>query len=262
VALLVLRPDGDPALWLFLAVAAPVALSGFGGLVALRMAGHGPTWPWPLPASTEPAARLAGVNWVALLLAQAPQFALPVLVLREVTDDDYASFYIAFGVATVVFLLPHTIGQVLVVEGGRDGADLGAQFRVALLLSGALMGVIAAVTWAGSGLVTVVYGDDYADAQRILPLLVGAGVFWALTSTCLARARVLEDSMATMAITASFAVATLVPAALLVPDHGGDGATAAWLIGNMVAAAVALATMARRPARRSPVPDPVALAAR
>jgi O-antigen/teichoic acid export membrane protein len=68
--------------------------------------------------------------------------------------------------------------------------------------------------------------------------------------------------MATMAITASFALATLVPAALLVPEHGGDGATAAWLIGNLVAAAVALATMARRPVRRSPVPDPVALAAR
>ncbi|OWY61833.1 hypothetical protein B7486_61685 [cyanobacterium TDX16] len=202
------------------------------------------------------------MNWVALLLAQAPQFALPVLVLQSVSSDENASFYMAFGVATVVFLLPHVIGQVLLVEGGRDGADLSDQLRLALLLSGALTTLISLAVWAGSGLVTVVYGEDYADARQILPVLVGASVFWAVTSTCLARARVLEDSVATMAITVSFAVATLVPAAVLVPDHGGGGATAAWLFGNMVAAAVALATLARRRRRRDPVPDPVALVAR
>jgi O-antigen/teichoic acid export membrane protein len=262
VVLLVLRPDGDPAIWLFLAVAAPVALSGYVGLFALRTGGHGPTWPLPLPRIAGPAVRLAGVNWVALLLAQAPQFALPVLVLQSVSSDENASFYMAFGVATVVFLLPHVIGQVLLVEGGRDGAELSDQFRLALLLSCALMAVISLATWAGSGLVTVVYGEDYADARQILPVLVGAGVFWALTSTCLARARVLEDSVSTMAITVAFAVATLVPAAVLVPEHGGGGATAAWLFGNMVAAAVALATLARRRRRHDPAPDPVALVAR
>jgi O-antigen/teichoic acid export membrane protein len=262
LVLLAVRPDGDPAIWLFVAVAAPVALSGYVGLVLLRTSGHGPAWPLPLSRLAAPAVRLAGVNWVALLLAQAPQFALPVLVLREVSSDENASFYMAFGVATVVFLLPHMVGQVLLVEGGRDGADLDDQFRLALVLSTALMAVIALVTWAGSGLVTVVYGEDYADAREILPVLVGAGVFWALTSSCLARARVLEDSVSTMAITTSFAVATLVPAVVLVPEHGGGGATAAWLFGNMVAAAVALATLARRRRRHLSDPDPVALVAR
>lgn len=260
VVLLVFRPDGDPAIWLFLAVAGPLALSGYLGLVVLRTSGHGPSRPWPLPSTTAPAVRLAGVNWAALLLAQGPQFALPVLVLRAVSSDENASFYVAFGVATVVFLLPHVIGQVLLVEGGRDGAELGSQLRLALLLSTALMVGIALVTWVGSGLVTAVYGEEYADAKEILPVLVGAGVLWALTSTCLARARVLEDSLSTMAITVAFALGTLVPAALLVPAHGGGGATAAWLFGNMVAAAVALATLARNPPRRTTAPDPSALA--
>jgi O-antigen/teichoic acid export membrane protein len=262
LVLLVVRPDDDPAIWLFLAVAAPVAISGYGGLYLLRLHGHGPTWPTPLPRVAAAASRLAAVNWVALLLAQAPQFALPVLVLREVSSDENATFYMAFGVATVVFLLPHMIGQVLLVEGGRDGAELDDQFRLALLLSTGLMVVIALVTWAGAGLVTVVYGEDYVDAEELLPVLVGTGVFWAFTSTCLARARVLEDSVSTMAITTSFAVATLVPAMVLVPEHGGGGATAAWLFGNMVACAVALATLARRRRRHHPDPDRVALAAR
>jgi O-antigen/teichoic acid export membrane protein len=260
MVLLVVRPNDDPAIWLFLAVAAPVAITGYGGLYLLRVHGHGPAWPSPLPRAAAAATRLAGVNWVALLLAQAPQFALPVLVLREVSSDENATFYMAFGVATVVFLLPHVIGQVLLVEGGRDGARLDDQFRLALLLSTSLMVLIALATWAGAGLVSVVYGDDYVDAEELLPVLVGAGVFWAFTSTCLARARVLEDSISTMAITTAFAVATLVPALVLVPEHGGGGATAAWLFGNMVACAVALATLARR--RRRPHPDPVALAAR
>jgi len=262
LALLGLLPDHDRSFWLFVALAGPAALSGVVGLVVLRASGHGPTWPLPLSRSSGPAARLAGVNWVALLAAQGPQFALPVLVLRNVSDDDYASFYIAWGIVTVVFLLPHTIGQVLLVEGGRDGADLRSQFRLCLAITTTLMSVIALVTWAGAGVITQIYGEDFSEAADILPVLVGAGVLWALTSTCLARARVREDSVATMAITGAFALATLVPALLLVPSEGARGATVAWLIGNMVAAAVALATLAHRPEQNPRVPDPVALAAR
>lgn len=257
---LAVLPTDDVSLWLFVGVAGPPALSGIVGLVVLRLTGHGPSRPLPLPATAGAATRLAGVNWGALLAAQGPQFALPVLVLANVPSDENAAFYIAFGITTVVFLLPHTIGQVLLVEGGRDGADLRSQVRVCLAITGALMAVIALAAWVGAGLVTVVYGTDYELASELLPVLVVAGLPWALTSTSLARARVQEDSLATMAITVSFAVATLVPAALLVPADGSRGATLSWLVGNIVAAAVALATLTRGSPRARSAPDPVALA--
>jgi O-antigen/teichoic acid export membrane protein len=259
LVLIAFVPDDDASFWLFVAVALPPALSGLLGLVILRLTGHGPSRPWPLPRTAGPAARLAGVNWGALLAAQGPMLALPVLVLRYVTDDEYASLYIAWGIVLVVFLIPQTIGQLLLVEGGRDGAHLGSQLRICLAISTGLMAVLALATWVGKGIVTTVYGADYRDAADILPVLVGAGVLWAVTSTCLARARVREDSVATIAITGSFALATLVPALLLVPAEGLEGATVAWLVGNTVAAAVATATLLRRSTEPTPAPDQIAL---
>ena len=64
------------------------------------------------------------------------------------------------------------VGQALLAEGGKDGAELRSQVRVALVLTTALMGVAAVVATVGRELVTVVYGDDYGDASRILPALV------------------------------------------------------------------------------------------
>ena len=63
---------------------------------------------------------------------------------------------------------------------------------------------------------------------------------WALTSLYLAEARILHRNVATVAITVTLTVAIIGPALVLVPDQGIEGAKTAWLVGNLVAAAVAV----------------------
>jgi O-antigen/teichoic acid export membrane protein len=197
-------------------------------------------------------ARYAGVNYLATLASDAARFALPVLVLLHVSARVNASFYVAWGITLVAFLVPVTIGQVLLAEGPKAAERASAQVRVALLLSVSLMAVASVVAWLFADVVVSVYGSGYREAARILPTLMAAGVPWAVTSIALADARIRRDNRATLVITLALGLAVLGPALVLVPDRGVDGATAAWLSGNVVAAVIGAGVTLRHRLRARP----------
>jgi O-antigen/teichoic acid export membrane protein len=165
-------------------------------------------------------------------------------VLSHVNSDSYASFNVAWGMVAVAFYVPTAIGQALLAEGGRDGTHLRSQVRLALMLAVGLMTIGAIVTYLGSGLVAQVYGDDYASAGAVLPLMMAAGIPWAVTSLLLSEVRILHRHVATVAITGTLTVAIIVPALILVPTDGIDGASEAWFVGNLIAAVVAVIAVA------------------
>ena len=241
---LLFRPDRHPALWLFVFAVAPVAATGIvGALTVSRIAG-GKLSLGPRPATTAAAVRYSAVNYVSTLGYQAPYFALPVIVLANVSADTNAAFYVAWGIVAVAFYVPSAIGQALLAEGGKEGASLDKQLNLALALAVGLMVLGAAATFVGSGLVETVYGEQYHDAARILPLMMAAGVPWAVTSLYLTEARVRHRHVATVVITLVLTGAIMIPALILVPGsgkgHGIDGARTAWFVGNLAAAIVAV----------------------
>lgn len=230
------------AVWLLLVAALPQAASGFVGTAFLYRVTGDRHRLGPKPAIARAWARYSVVNWASTLTYQAPQFAMPVIVLVNVDASENASFYVAWGVAALACYVPTAIGQALLSEGGRDGARVRSQVRLAVVVAGGLMVVGAAIATIGRDIVVTLYGDDYQAAADILPPLVIAAIPWAVTSVYLTEARVRHRSGATVLITAVLSVAILVPALILVPEDGIDGAAVAFLSGNVVAAIVALGT--------------------
>lgn len=251
--LLLIPVDTDRAVWLLVVAQLPTAVSGFVGIGLLpRVTGdRHHLGPWP--RTTRAMVRYSLVNWASTLTYQAPQFAIPVIVLIHVDADLNASFYVAWGVAALACYVPTAIGQALLAEGGRDGAQLRSQVRLAILVATGLMIAGAASATVGRDLLVALYGADYREAADVLPLLVAAAVPWAVTSVYLTEARVLHRSAATVAITAALTVCILGPALVLVPEDGIHGAAVAFLGGNLVAAAVAIVahTRARTPGSRA-----------
>jgi O-antigen/teichoic acid export membrane protein len=235
-----LLPDGHRALWLFVLAAGPTAVSGVAGVLLLPRVTGGGLHLRPRPVTARAAARYSLVNYVSTLTYQAPYFVLPVIVLANVPASVNAAFYVAWGITAVAFYVPSAIGQALLAEGGKEGAHLRSQVRLALALAVGLMCIATVGAVAFRGLLTTIYGEDYREAARILPALIGAGVPWAVTSLLLTEARVLHRHVANVAITLALTVAIIVPALVLVPRDGVDGATRAWLFGNLVAAVVAM----------------------
>lgn len=251
--LLLAVPEAGTAWWLFVFAMGPTSVSGLLGAATLpRITGGGHRLR-PRPTSTRPAIRYAAVNYASTLAYQAPSFALPVIVLVNVSADLNASFYVAWGITAIAFYVPMAIGQALLSEGGKDGTHFAPQVRLALVIATGLLVAATAGAWLVRDLVVAVYGDAYAEAGRILPTLIAAGIPWAVTSVYLTEARVRHQHAATVAITLVLSVGVIVPALVLVPDEGLDGAATAYLLGNLLAAVVA--TAAHFAGRHREVPE-------
>jgi len=242
----------DDALWLFIVMAAPISLSGWFGLTVLP----GLTrlrYSLTRAPTVVAAARFAGINYVSHLAVLAPQFVLPVIVFLEVNPTDNANFYLAWTVASVAFILPVTIGRVLLVEGSRVDNDDVSYARPALALAGGLMliGFLAALPL--ETLVVELFGEEYRDVARLLPILMAGGLPWAFTSIALARARIRHDHLSIVVMPVALAGAIVGLGLILVPSNGIDGAANAWFFGNLVAAGLAGVLVWH--SRRTPLPS-------
>jgi O-antigen/teichoic acid export membrane protein len=136
--------------------------------------------------------------------------------------------------------VPTAIGQALLAEGGKDGAHVHHQLRLAMILAESLMVAGTIVAFLGNDVITSVYGAEYKAAADILPAMVAAGIPWAVTSLYLSEVRILHRNVATVAITAALTIGIIGPALVLVPDQQLHGASKAWLAGNIAAAIVAV----------------------
>ena len=247
----------DPALWLYNLMLAPAALTAILAIPLLGAIGAGGI-SWRRPATLASVSRYAGVNWVATLASQAPQFLLPLIVAQSVAPRINASFFLAWTITGLVFLVPAAIAQVLLVEGGKDAddTDVGAAAGTARAREalGFSLG-LAIAAWLGSlvagPVLATVFGPGYLRLSRLLPSLMVAGIPWAITSIRLSEARIRKDQVATVAITVVLGVGILLPTLLLVPDGGVHAATRAWILGNVAGAVVAMAMHERY--RRSSV---------
>ena len=232
------------ALLIFLYLGAPVAASGFIGVLLITKITGGRHRLGPKPATARAATRYSAINYVSTLAYQAPYFALPVIVLKHVDSATNSSFYVAWGIVAIAFYVPYAIGQALLAEGGKGGAHVQAQMRVAMTLAVTLMALGSVAAYLGKGLVVAAFDESYRDVAHILPAMMLAGIPWAVTSLLLTEARVLHRHVATVVITMTLTASIIVPALILVPGtgprNGLDGASAAWLLGNVFAAVVAV----------------------
>jgi O-antigen/teichoic acid export membrane protein len=275
----------DSDLWLYHLMLAPLAIGGVVAVPLMAAIGVG-RLRFARPIGLAAFARYAGVNWGAALSSQAPQYVLPLIVAQSVASSINASFFLAWTVTGLVFLVPAAISQVLLVEGARaadgvgDGADAddadggasakgrdavesvpadatvpdpeGADRRAAEALGFSLG--LAVVAWVGALVVApvlaAVFGDDFDRLARYLPALMVAGIPWAVTSVRLTQARIRKDQVATVLITLTLGLGILVPAVVWVPSEGAPAAISAWVFGNVAAAIVAV-VVHRRAGRRS-----------
>ncbi|MEY2568965.1 MAG: hypothetical protein QOE35_3494 [Actinomycetota bacterium] len=238
------RPPVADALWLFVLAAGFPAVSGAVGLFALRRVAGARFGLRPRPSALGAFARFAAVNYVATLAVDAARFVLPVMVLVTVPASANASFYVAWSVAMLIFLAPATIGQVLLVEASRTSTRR-SPILAAGSISVGLMATASIGAWVRADVITSLFGAGYRPAAEILPRLMAAGVPWAITSVTVADARVRGDTRSTLGITGTLGLAVLVPAAILVPEHGIRGAADAWLGGHLVTAGVSAVLLIR-----------------
>ncbi len=240
---LLLAVGDSSGFWVFVVAAGGYAVTALPYLPGLVRGGAPGAWH---RTDHREAIRYAGVNYLSQLAVQAPFFVTPLVVALSVGDDENATFYLSWGVMSVVYLGIHLLGRTLLVEGSREHADAARQARSTLLLGFAVaIPAVAAALLLGP-LIERLYGAGHDEMSTMLPLLMLGTVPWVVTRTALALARAAADTARTLSV-AGWSAATVV-AGVALGGAIGDGVTAAvgWLVGSTAALAVSAPTLYRQ----------------
>ncbi|MFN3216139.1 MAG: lipopolysaccharide biosynthesis protein [Acidimicrobiales bacterium] len=241
--LLLFVSSGVAGSTLFLVASIPPALAGLVAATWLLVMVDRST-PKPTSVDVPHLRRYAGANAASMLLTEGPIFAAPLVVAAVIPAEETAPFLLAWSIATVAFVVPAMLGNVLVSESSQTGSIASAARR-AYLLSQVGTCVLTLGAWVAADTIASIYGPDYSSLGDLLPVLVGANIAWVVTSVSLSVARAQERSSAVVGLGLLFALSTLVPIIAVVDSAGTEGVAWAWFIGNVTTALAALGIMRR-----------------
>lgn len=217
------------------------SLLGLAALVARKRGAWGDYRPeWALLRQVSGAALAHHALNLAL---QAPQLALPVVVVAQLSTTLTAYFYVAWMIAGLVYIGPVALTTAVYAAGARAPAALAARLQFSLGLSAAgsvlavagllvaaapvlrLFGAAYAEEAAGClqvltiGVLPLLVRDHYVAICRVRGRLVRAAVIAAAGSALGITAAIVGAAMGGLTgLAAGYVLAAAVPAALLAPS--------------------------------------------
>lgn len=233
------RGTSEPGVWIAGSLCGATAMVVLAAMVLWRRE-LGPYGIGPKPERSQAAVRFSLVSMGTQLVMFAPLFLLPFAVLTQTTGSEYAVFYFAWNVLSVVLLIPTTVSGVLLIEGGRSRSSVDDQTSVAMLASIAVTSIALVCVLPVGWVMSLLLGPEYRDIVVLIPLLVLSGIPWSVSYVLISHSRIHEHTRVTWIISAVFFVGSLGTLIPLMALWGTIGAALAWFIGNTAAAVVAV----------------------
>ncbi len=175
-------------------------------------------------------------NYIAMIFYSLPRLVLPIMIMNLISAESTGFFFIAMTVASLLHGIPQSISNSLLAESS-DGEKLwsnvgkAVRFNAALLIPGLLLFVLF------GKFVLNLFNPDYAEnASTTLIILAATGLPLSL-NTIFAAVRNTQKRVASVVkIHAAVAVITLALSVPLIRISGIEGAAAAYLAANTIAA--------------------------
>ena len=231
--------------WLLATVAVVVAVNAWLFVrVVPRVGDGGPVEPLRWRA----VARFVRSDYAGAVLWQLAMYGVPALVLARLGAEDAAVYGVVWTMAIALYLVPSGMGQSMIAHTAGDPGRAEDARRAMVRRSLQLVVPAAAVLAVGAYPVLWLFGPAYAErGSWALALAALSAVPQVVTASVVARARVLQRVRVLVAVPGTLAVGVLAGAWLLMPVLGITGAALAWLVVQLVGAAVLLTRTRRRP---------------
>lgn len=196
--------------------------------------------------------RYSAGNYFAVLFAAAPALVLPIMLVNLLGAEQNAYFYIAWAIATLLFVIPGAVSTSLFAEGSHFEDELGANVRrsyrfVFLLLIPAIVLLLLLGKW-----LLLAFGAAYsANALMLLRILAVSGIFVGVNSVYYTILRVRGRIRELVALCGFITIAVLVGSYLITPTTGIIGVGYTWIAAQgLISVYVLLAMRAFYLARR------------
>lgn len=173
-------------------------------------------------------------NYLAGLFVTAPNMILPIMVLNVLGAEQAAYYYIAYAIATLLFMIPNAISMSLFVEGSH-GEALKRTVVKSLVAIFSLLVPAAGVLYLCGGWVLGVVGAEYAaGGLGVLRVMVVASLFVGVNSVYFAIKRVQKDVRGIMVLSGVIGGMLVGLGYVFMTMFGAVGVGYAWLVANGV----------------------------
>ncbi len=181
----------------------------------------------------------SAINYATSLLTSAPNMLLPIMVLNRVGAEQAAYYYISFAIASILFMIPSSIGTSLLVEGSH-GESLkktvikSGIFTLCILIPASIILYI----WGDFFLRAV--GDEYAtQGFELLKLMVIASFFVSVNCIYASIKRVQKDNKLLITVCALNFILLILMTYFFLIAFGTIGVGYAW-IGSYAISSIAI----------------------
>jgi O-antigen/teichoic acid export membrane protein len=191
--------------------------------------------------------RFASANYISAILAAAPLYVMPLLVLNLLGPEANAYYYVAASISSLLAVVPTAVSMALFAHGSQDNHLSAAQvldgFRFSL---GLLVPAIASIFLLG-GKVLLLFGRAYSEAATHLLWLLSLATLPMALNVAYFSVRRVQHRMTDVLISLGWIlVVTFSLSAVLLPRMGLIGAGAVWLAAQSSVAATLFVRYVRR----------------
>jgi O-antigen/teichoic acid export membrane protein len=173
-------------------------------------------------------------NYLAGLFMTAPNMILPIMVLNVLGAEQVAYYYIAYAIASLLFMIPGAISMSLFVEGSY-GEALKKTVVKSLIVIFSLLIPAAALLYVCGGWVLDVVGADYAaGGLGVLRMMVVASLFVGFRSVYFAVKRIQRDVKGLVVLSGVIGGLLIGLGYVFILMFGVVGVGYAWLVANVV----------------------------
>ena len=185
-------------------------------------------------------------SYTSTAIATAPITLIPILIVNVAGAAEGAYFFMAYTIATFLFMVPDSIAASMFVEGSHERPLRDTAFKslkVHLLL---LAPMVLAIVVFGDKILLLVSPEYLAAAHQLLLLLAISSPFYAAISVFITVVQVQKNMIMLNYIRLAGSGLTLCLGFILLLKVGLIGIGYAWLLSNVIVSAIAGWIMVRK----------------
>jgi O-antigen/teichoic acid export membrane protein len=175
------------------------------------------------------ALRFSAGNYFAGLLITVPTLILPIMVLNLLGAEKTATFFIAFAIAFILFMIPSAVSTSLFVEGSHEENlkknTLKSLFIVIVMLIPSVI-----ILYLVGGNILAIIGESYTEGLDLLRILAFSSFFVAIVNVYFSIKKVQKDMKGLVFLSSLLFVLLIVLSYIFIPKFGIVGVGFAWMV--------------------------------
>jgi O-antigen/teichoic acid export membrane protein len=168
-------------------------------------------------------------NYVASLFSSVPALILPILVLNNIGVTEAAYYYIAYAIASIIFMIPNAVSTSLFIEGSH-----GESLKKSVIKSYAIIFIllipVVLITYFFGHFILTIFGKKYLESLELLKVFVLSSFFVGVVSIFYSVKRVQMDIKSLMLVSITTCILTLSLSPFFLLKFGIIGIGYAWII--------------------------------